>query len=310
MKLKLASIILIIMSLNTIAQNLPKVCIGKIDRIENFKSNFVTARNIDVWLPENYSTEKKFAVLYMHDGQMLFDSAITWNHQAWDVDDVSSKSMNKGKVHDFIVVGIWNDGNNRHADYFPQRPFEAMTPEQKNFVHKQLETAGRTSGTFHPQSDKYLEFLVTELKPIIDKKYSVYTDRKYTFIAGSSMGGLISMYAICEYPDIFGGAACLSTHWPGIFSVENNPIPDAFINYLKLNLPKQKDHKIYFDYGDQTLDALYPPLQQKVDELMRMKGYTYKNWVTKFFVGDDHSERSWNRRLHFPIEFLLNKELN
>lgn len=289
------------------SQNQPKVTSGSIVRFENFQSRLVDARNVDIWLPEGYNPKKKYSVLYMHDGQMLFDSATTWNHQAWDVDDVSSKLMRDAKVQEFIVVGVWNSGKSRHADYFPQKPYESLTAEQKEFVLNQLQTAGRTTGNFNPQSDKYLKFLVTELKPYIDKKYAVYTDRKHTFIAGSSMGGLISMYAICEYPKIFGGAACMSTHWPGIFSVENNPVPDAFLNYLKLNLPSPKDHKIYFDYGDQTLDALYPPLQKRVDEVMKEKGFNEKSWLTKFFPGDDHSEKSWNGRLNIPLEFLLIK---
>ena len=95
-------------------------------------------------------------------------------------------------------------------------------------MNKQLQTPGKPIEVFKPVSDNYLKFLVTELKPFIDKKYSVYKDMNHTFIAGSSMGGLISMYAICEYPRVFGGAACMSTHWPGIFSAEGNPVPDAF----------------------------------------------------------------------------------
>jgi predicted alpha/beta superfamily hydrolase len=121
------------------------------------------------------------------------------------------------------------------------------------------------------------------------------------------MGGLISMYAICEYPNVFGGAACLSTHWPGTFKVEGNPIPDAFFNYLSKNLPNPKSHKLYFDYGDQTLDALYPPLQKKADEVIKSKGYTAKNWITKFFSGENHSEKAWNKRLDIPLLFLLKK---
>jgi enterochelin esterase-like enzyme len=119
------------------------------------------------------------------------------------------------------------------------------------------------------------------------------------------MGGLISMYAICEYPQVFGGAACLSTHWPGIFAMEGNPIPGAFVDYMRQHLPDPKTHKIYFDYGDQTLDAMYPPLQKKVDEVMRAKGFSKKNWVTKAFPGDDHSEKSWSKRLGIPLLFLL-----
>jgi enterochelin esterase-like enzyme len=278
---------------------------GKIDFIENFPSKFISERNVEVWLPEGYDASRKYAVLYMHDGQMLYDATHSWNKQSWDVDDVASKLMKNKTVQNFIVVGIWNSGKSRHANYFPQKPYETLSLEQKNNVSKQLQANGRTTDVFQPNSDNYLKFIVRELKPYIDKNYSVYKDRSHTFVAGSSMGGLISMYAICEYPTIFGGAACLSTHWPGIFTVKNNPIPEAFFNYLKTHLPDPKSHKIYFDYGDQTLDALYPPFQKKVDEIMKSKGFDIKNWQTKFFPGKDHSEKSWNKRLNIPLEFLL-----
>ena len=89
--------------------------------------------------------------------------------------------------------------------------------------------------------------------------------------------------------------------------MENNPIPDAFVKYMATHLPDPKTHKFYFDHGDQTLDAMYPPLQKKVDQVMKEKGFTDNNWVTKFFPGDNHSEISWNRRLNIPLEFLLKK---
>lgn len=290
------------------AQTLPQVVSGKIERMENFKSNYVTDRNIDVWLPENYSSSKKYNVLYMHDGQMLYDPEMTWNKQAWNVDDVLTKLVTENKIQDVIVVGIWNGGITRHIDYFPQKAFESLTQNQQDSIYKANRSNGQS--VFNNQrvnSDNYLKFIVKELKPIIDKKYSVYTDAKHTFIAGSSMGGLISMYAICEYPKVFGGAACLSTHWPGIFAVENNPIPNAFFDYLKKHLPNPKNHKIYFDYGTATLDAMYEPFQLKVDEIMKAKGFSSQNWTTQKFEGEEHSEKSWNKRLHIPIEFLLGK---
>jgi enterochelin esterase-like enzyme len=280
---------------------------GKVQRIENFKSQFIDPRNVDVWLPEGYSDKQKYAVLYMHDGQALYDVETTWNKQAWEVDEIAGKLIAENKTGKFIVVGIWNNDRKRHSEYFPQKPYEGLTTEQKEFVTKKLKEKGRISETFNPISDLYLKFLVTELKPFIDKTFSTKSNAKNTFSAGSSMGGLISIYAICEYPKVFGGAACLSTHWPGIFSMENNPVPDAFINYLKRNLPNPKTHKIYFDYGDQTLDALYKPLQQKVDLVMKEKGFTSKNWMTKYFPGKDHSEKSWKERLDIPLEFLLKK---
>jgi uncharacterized protein len=283
---------------------------GKIDLYEDFQSNYVSERNIEVWLPENYSKNKKYSVLYMNDGQMLFDANTTWNKQTWDVDDTAQNLINEQKVKDFIVVGIWNAGNKRHENYFPQKPFEMLSKIQKDTIIDQLQKMGRTKDIFQPNSDNYLKFIVTELKPFIDKNYSTQTQKEDTFIAGSSMGGLISMYAICEYPNVFGGAACLSTHWPGIFTLDNNPVPDAFVNYLKKNLPNAKSHKIYFDYGDKTLDAIYPDLQKKVDFIMQEKGFTEINWITKYFPGDDHSEKSWRNRFAFPLTFLLSKKIN
>jgi predicted alpha/beta superfamily hydrolase len=289
------------------SNSLPKVVSGHIKRINQFQSKFVTPRNIDVWLPENYDPKNKYSVLYMHDGQMLFDPSKSWNKQSWNVDNVISALQTENKISDLIVVGIWNGGETRHIDYFPQKPYESLTASQKNYVTNQLIEAGRAVDSFVPVSDNYLKFLVSELKPYIEKSYSVHTDREHNFIAGSSMGGLISIYALCEYPEEFGGSASLSTHWPGIFSLEKNPIPDAFFEYLKKHLPKPGNHKIYFDYGDQTLDAMYPSLQQKVDDLMITKGYSKNNFHTQFFPGQGHSESAWNERLHIPLLFLLGK---
>ncbi|MHC1774585.1 MAG: alpha/beta hydrolase-fold protein [Lentimicrobium sp.] len=279
---------------------------GTIKRFRNFQSNYVDARNIDIWLPDGYDAKKKYAVLYMHDGQMLFDSTINWNKQEWGMDETAGRLITDNKIKDCIVVGIWNTSK-RHSEYFPQKPFQLLSQEQKDKVNRELQDLGRTTETFQPVSDNYLKFIVEELKPFIDRTFSTRPDRNNTFISGSSMGGLISMYAICEYPRVFGGAACLSTHWPGTFTMENNMVPDAFISYLEANLPDPETHKIYFDYGDQTLDALYPPLQKKADEVMIAKGFTKSNWETRFFPGEDHSEISWGRRLDNPMTFLLKK---
>ncbi len=290
------------------AQQVQQVVAGKIDHIENFPSKYVEARHIDIWLPEAYDGKRKFAVLYMHDGQMLFDSTTSWNHQSWNVDDVVNKLWREQKLKDFIVVGIWNTGAQRHADYFPQKPFENLSQAEKDSVSSQLKKAGRSMEAFQPHSDKYLKFLVTELKPMIDQKYAVRKDRKHTFIAGSSMGGLISMYAMCEYPQVFGGMACLSTHWIGSFTSENNPIPNAFIRYFNEHLPSPKTHKIYFDTGDQGLDAYYPAVQEKIDKILIAKGFSNKNWKTQYFKGKGHNEQAWNERLDIPLLFLLGKK--
>jgi len=210
-------------------------------------------------------------------------------------------------VEPIIVVGIWNGGKGRHTEYLPQKPFVKL--KETLLSSKRWQGSSSTKKTiseFVPESDNYLKFLVTELKPHIDQNYKTDKSKAGSFIAGSSMGGLISMYAICEYPDIFGGAACLSTHWPGLHITENNPIPGAFIDYLNHHLPDPANHTFYFDFGTETLDSLYEPYQIKVDGVMQLNGYTTENWMSKKFEGHDHSERSWNKRLDIPLQFLIN----
>lgn len=285
-----------------------KVSSGSLKHFPDFKSKFTTARNVDVWLPDGYSDNEKYDVLYMHDGQMLFDASTTWNKQEWNVDVTAGDLIATGRTKKFIVVGISSIARIRHDDLFPQKPFESLSQKTQDSIY----AIGRAPGK-NPyfgdkvNSDNYLKFIVKELKPFIEHTFSVKKGKEHTFIAGSSMGGLISIYAICEYPDVFGGAGCLSTHWTGTYSKKNNPIPNAFMNYLKRNLPSPMTHKIYFDYGDQTLDALYESYQLEVNDIMRAKGYGPENWMTKKFPGADHSEQSWSARLDIPLEFLLGR---
>lgn len=289
-----------------VSAQLPKPAAGTIKRHANFNSKYVTARNVDVWLPDAYSSQKKYSVLYMHDGQMLFDSTVTWNKQEWQVDEVVSHLLREAKIKDCIVVAIWNGGASRHSDYFPQKPFEMLAQQVKDSIYQAARSNGHSVfGEYKIHSDAYLKFLVTELKPFIDREYATYKDRKHTFVAGSSMGGLISMYAICEYPRVFGGAACLSTHWPGIFVLDGNPIPAAFLQYFKEHLPNPKKHKLYFDHGSLNLDGWYAPYQQQADAILKAGGYTDKNLLSLVFPGEDHSERSWAKRLQLPLIFLL-----
>jgi enterochelin esterase-like enzyme len=280
---------------------------GTVTRIENFQSRFVNARTVDVWLPDGYSSEKKYSVLYMHDGQMLFDSANTWNHQEWKVDETASLLMKEHKIRDCIVVGIHNGKKLRHCEYFPQAPFESLKRAQQDSIMMAKRPEGLPVFYDAICSDNYLRFLVTELKPYIDSAFSTKADRDGTFIAGSSMGGLISMYAICEYPDVFGGAACLSTHWTGIFTTTDNPVPAKFMKYLKKKLPDPATHKLYFDYGSKGLDAIYKPYQQQADKILRRKGYSAENRMTQEFPGENHSEKAWAKRLEMPLIFLLGK---
>ncbi len=277
---------------------------GSIFRVDSFPSNYITPRPVDVWLPNGYSKNKKYNVLYMHDGQNLFDETTTWNKQEWKVDDWATQLMSEGKTKEFIVVGIHNIPQIRWQDLFPEKAMDYMNVKVKDSL---MALAKKNNMNVDFKGDEYLKFLVEELKPIIDKQYSVYTDKPHTLVAGSSMGGLMSMYAISEYPDIFAGAACLSTHWPGAMPMPNNPYAMSIFKYMEANLPKAGTHKLYFDYGNKTLDEHYPQYAPRVDEILKAKGYSEADSKNLFFEGTDHSESSWNKRLDQPLTFLLGK---
>lgn len=279
-----------------------KLFAGSLIRVDSFPSKHITPRPVDIWLPKDYTRDKKYSVLYMHDGQMLFDSTTTWNKQEWKVDEWTTQLMDEGKVEDFIVVAIHNIPEIRWQDLFPQKAFNFIDESVKDSL---VDIAGKKNIKLN--GDNYLRFIVEELKPEIDFAYPVYNDREHTFVMGSSMGGLMSMYAISEYPTVFGGAACISTHWVGAMPMENNPYPEAIFSYMEANLPKAGNHKLYFDYGNKTLDQFYPQYAPRVDNILKIKGYTEENSKNLFFEGTDHSENSWNARLNQPLIFLLGK---
>lgn len=283
----------------------PSVSYGKLIHYENFPSTYISTRNVDVWLPPDYSPQHKYAVIYMHDGQMLFDSAITWNHQEWQADENMQKLSSNKNLKRAIIVGIWNIPQTRYADYFPQKTIPFITDSSRKTIEERQFKAP-------PQADNYLRFIVKELKPFIDSAYATRKDVNNTFLMGSSMGGLISLYGLCEYPDVFGAAACISIHSPMAMNELINPTTDenvsvTFRNYLLQHLPKANSRRIYMDYGNQTLDAKYAPYQKKLNAVLQKKGYTAPAWITRYFPGTDHSERAWAERMTIPLQFLLRK---
>jgi predicted alpha/beta superfamily hydrolase len=227
----------------------------------------------------------------MHDGQNLFDPRSSYIGVDWGVDEALGGLIDAGEVDGAIVVGIWCT-DRRRREYLPQRPFET---EEGRKARARL---GELYGRGPIESDAYLMFLVKELKPFIDARYRTLPDRDHTLVMGSSMGGLISLYALCEYPEVFVAAGCLSTHWP--------PGEGIIVDYLEEALPPPGTHRFYFDYGTETLDQEYEVYQKRVDEVMKRAGYQEgEDWVTRKFVGAEHSERAWRARVHIPLRFLL-----
>ena len=278
------------------SQSKPKEITGKfitnkILRYENFKSDFFGSRIVDVWLPADYSKDKKYAVLYMNDGQNLFNPKDAVGGVEWGIDETLQRLINEKKVRDTIVVAVWYS-KDRLKEFSPEKAFDYVNQRDAKLNKYKMPPGGG--------SDNYLAFLVEELKPFIDKNYSTLTDRDNTFILGSSMGGLMSLYAIIEYPNVYGGAACMSTH----FSLGDG----VMVDYLEQKLPSPQEHKIYFDYGTLGLDSEYEPYMIRTDKALIKKGYKKDgNWKTIQFQGADHTERSWSGRIDFPLIFLLGK---
>ncbi|WP_259396327.1 hypothetical protein [Pseudoalteromonas sp. SR44-2] len=98
----------------------------------------------------------------------------------------------------------------------------------------------------------------------------------------------------------------MSTHWPGIFS-HDDEVFAQFKNYIANNITKLSNQKVYFDYGDSTLDAMYPKLQAQIDDLFMAQKYPAKLWQSQYFPGEEHTENAWAKRLHIPLEFMFRK---
>lgn len=267
--------------------------LGKLINYHAFASQYITPRNVNVWLPPVYSEEANFQsypVIYMHDGQNLFDPKSANMGIDWGIDEAISSMIDQGLIEGAIVVGIWSV-DNRWREYMPQK---ALETEDSLLIRDNF--AYENNGL--PYSDLYLRFIVEELKPFIDQNYRTKPERENTYIMGSSMGGLISLYGLCEYPHVFRGAGCLSTHWPAGKM--------ALIDYVKEHLPAPGKHKLYFDYGTQELDAEYEPYQEQIDLLLVSAGYKRDvDWITLKFPGAGHSESAWRARLQIPLEFLI-----
>lgn len=278
---------------------LPRVAQGRLERIAALPSRFVAPRPVDVWLPPGYDGTRAHDVLYLHDGQMLFDASTTWNRQSWNLAPTAARLIAARQVRDFIAVGIWNTGATRFNEYFPQA-FLAHLPEGP--ARDQLWARGFAKAP--PLADAYLRFVVEELKPAIDARFHTRPGRAGCAVAGSSMGGLISVYALCEYPQVFGAAAGLSTHWIGGYE-RNEAIPAAALAYLRQRLPAPGTHRLYLDRGTTELDALYDRAQDQVDALLRERGWGPPQWVSRVFEGQGHHERAWAERLEQPLRHLL-----
>ncbi|HET9826015.1 MAG TPA: alpha/beta hydrolase-fold protein [Chitinophagaceae bacterium] len=222
-------------------------------------------RRIWLYLPSDYnSSGKKYPVLYMQDGQNIFDDSTSFAGE-WGVDEVLDSISARKK--EMIVVAIDNGGVKRMNEYCPY----------------DMETFGKGEG------DQYLDFLVKTLKPFIDKNYRTEKDKRNTFIAGSSMGGLISMYALLKYPKVFGGAGVFSpAFWVG---------PKIFSDIERRG--RKVNARIYFYCGRQENKTMEPDMIKAFEEMRKV---SKSKMITSVRPDGKHTEWVW--REEFPLFYL------
>ncbi|HEX9653300.1 MAG TPA: alpha/beta hydrolase-fold protein [bacterium] len=244
---------------------------GTVKYHESFRSRYLTPRRtLVVWLPPSYNrtTRKRYPVLYMHDGQNIFDPATAFAGVEWQVDETADRLIRQKKIEEIIVVGIYNSPD-RLKEY---------------------------SDT--PKGRRYMRFLITEVKPFIDITYRTKADRDDTAVMGSSMGGLISLYLLWKHPEVFSKAGCFSSTlgWR----------KGEVLRMISRTKHPPNDVRIYFDHGGTGGETSGLPYFRKFKKLLLQKGLKEgKDFVSFFDKEGDHSEAAWAKRLWRPLIFLF-----
>ncbi len=246
---------------------------GALKEFKNFKASPLKGtKDVWIWLPPSYESQphKRYPVIYMHDGQNVFNPLLASFGNEWSVDEVLSDLISKKKVREAIVVASSSSPNNRNGEY-----------------------------TFNREGNLYGQFLVENLKPFIDSSFRTLRSRKNTFLMGSSMGALISFTLLLKHPDTFSKAAGLS--FPP-FAHDDN-----LFHWLEtIDLPTQKV-EFYLDHGTVGQDGTYLEHVLRFIEVLSLKGFSRESLKYEVFPYADHTELDWARRVHHPLQFLLKR---
>ncbi len=226
-----------------------------------------TTRRVWIYLPPGYATSgKRYPVLYMHDGQNVFEDSSSFSGE-WGVDEFMDTARKN-----CIVVAIDHGGTKRINEYCPY----------------DMVRFGKGEG------DAYVDFLAKTLKPFIDRKYRTLKKRDNTFIAGSSMGGLISMYAILKYPKVFGGAGVFSpAFWVG---------PKIFDDISSRG--KKIKGKIYFYAGKMEGESMVPDMLKAFE---KMATVSKSKMTTVIRDNGKHNEPTWRKEFPLFYEWIINR---
>ncbi|MBN8725692.1 MAG: alpha/beta hydrolase [Acidobacteria bacterium] len=248
---------------------------GTFSKITNFYSpQFGNNRTLLIYLPPSYKENyaKRYPVLYMHDGQNIFDATTSFGGVEWKVDETINSLVTNGSMDEVIVVGIYNTGANRIFEYTP-------------CCDAEYGGGG---------ADSYSSFLINTVKPFVDTNFRTLPSKENTAIMGSSLGGLVSFYIAYNRPDVFSKAGCMSSSfwWDNRALVRNVDI--------STNRPAVK---FYIDAGTNN-DGL--PNTTSMRDALLVDGYIQGNNLYYYVAnGGSHSESSWSQRINIPLTYMF-----
>jgi predicted alpha/beta superfamily hydrolase len=244
---------------------------------EKFRSRFLrNQRDLIVYLPPGYHEQpgRRFPVLYMHDGQNLFDGATSFvPGMDWHVGHTADDFILTGAVQPLIIVGIYNVGKARVHEYTPTK-------------------APRTGGG---RADRYGKFLMQEVMPFIHGEYRALSDLRVTGIGGSSLGGLVSLYLGLKHPQIFGRVAALS---PSVWW--NQRVMDR----IAADTPVEPQPRIWLDIGTQEGPRIVHEVEEFRDILLQKGWQLGKDLQYQRIEGAEHNEAAWAQRVGPFLQFL------
>lgn len=260
--------------------------LGRLEYWKDVTSKYLsTPRHVEIWLPPDYdaASTNRYPVLYMHDGQNLFDPRIANTGVDWGVDEAVVRGIKAGKLPPMIVVGVWCTSQ-RLREYSPG----------------QLGT-------------NYARFLIEELMPKVNQQFRTRTGPQHTAVMGSSMGGLISFWLCWRHPEVFGRGACLSSAlmWHDrLLSSEAKDEP-WLMKEIAASAEFPRGPRLYFDYGTREGYGAFEPLHEKLRAWLNAQDWKDgSDFVIRKIEGAEHNEAAWRKRLDEPLEFLFGGHQN
>ena len=262
---------------------------ARLEAVELESEVFGNARLLRVLLPPGYdeAADRRYPVLYMLDGQTLFDADESYTAHAWDVDEAVARLLKEGAIEPLIVVGIDNPG-------LRERPNELL-PWYDEFLSPPLPD---------PQGRRFPEFLVTEVLPVVESRYRVLDGAEHSGLGGVSYGGLASLYAVIHSPGVFSRLLIES---PGFYVNDAAVLreAEAFDDWpekVSLGVGTNEENRPDCDEDDMSSEAVQDVL--RLERILKQSGVSAERLLLQVALCGEHDERNYRRRFPRALSFL------